>query len=31
MLAYDWEVWQKLLTYLELFAKEVMPTLADLA
>jgi alkanesulfonate monooxygenase SsuD/methylene tetrahydromethanopterin reductase-like flavin-dependent oxidoreductase (luciferase family) len=30
MLVYDWEPRQKLLTSLELLAKEVMPKLADL-
>ena len=30
MLVYDWEPRQKLLTSLELVAKEVMPKLADL-
>jgi alkanesulfonate monooxygenase SsuD/methylene tetrahydromethanopterin reductase-like flavin-dependent oxidoreductase (luciferase family) len=31
MLAYDWEPRQKLLTSIELLAKEVMPKLSDLA
>jgi hypothetical protein len=31
MLVYDWEPRQKMLTSLELLAKEVMPRLADLS